>query len=200
MNPSYSRARALLERQIIYMTSQSREPRSRDHQAQPKCRQDGAKHRTKEQRHIQNPLPYYRPRKAGREPRSHSKLESRGKIHSRTSEREIAEGEASTEPDAEESAQKGRAREAQKRGSAGGVTAGDDRRSSQAHGERPDIVESQVVGMKRGSGRGNRLRISQVVERASLTRQDVRLHGKGEFFLPPAHPNRSRKKLAVRAP
>ena len=49
-------ARALLERQIIYMTSQSREPRSRDHQAQPKCKQDGAKHRTKEQRRIQNPL------------------------------------------------------------------------------------------------------------------------------------------------
>ena len=99
---NHLRARALLERQIIYMTSQSREPRSRDNQAQPKCKQDGAKHRTKEQRRIQNPLPYYRPRKAGREPRSHSNPESRGKTHSRTSEG-IAEGEASTEPNAESS-------------------------------------------------------------------------------------------------
>ena len=62
---SYLRARALLERQIIYMTSQSREPRSRDHPAQPKCK-----------RHIQHPLPYYRPRKARRDQRNHSESQT----------------------------------------------------------------------------------------------------------------------------
>ena len=179
------------------MTSQSREPRSRDHQAQPKCRQDGAKHRTKEQRHIQNPLPYYRPRKAGREPRSHSKLESRGKIHSRTSEREIAEGEASTEPDAEESAQKGRAREAQKRGSAGGVTAGDDRRSSQAHGVTAGHRRiPQVVGTKRGSGRGNRLRISQVVERASFDKTRRAVTRERRIFSSTRPPKQIKEKIS----
>ena len=63
--PPSVRARALLERQIIYMTSQSREPRSRDHPAQPKCK-----------RHIQHPLPYYRQRKARRDQRNHSESQT----------------------------------------------------------------------------------------------------------------------------